>query len=181
MWLAALAVPAASQSPHRGYLGDPLYVASGDRVRLTSPLAPASVTGRRWVEGAILSIDSLALRIETPGGDSLTFGFDAVTRLQVFRPTRTGSPDGGAAAATLVGFLAGATVGAMACSGADGGDWVAFLPEACAFGTGLGGALLGSHVGRGPQSETDWRSVPLPLRLSFLPGRRPGLALHLVF
>ena len=179
--LAALARPATSQAPAADPGGRAVYVVPGDRIRLTSPLVPPSLTGRPWLEGSLLAVDSLGLKLVSTRGDSLAIGLSAITRLQVHRPTGAAPSDGAGAASTLVGFLAGAAVGAMACSSGDQTSWVSFLPEACAFGTGLGGAMLGSHLARGPRDDAAWRPVELPLRWSLTPGRQPWLALRLTF
>jgi len=178
--LTASLQPSAAQTP-LSLRGAPLYIASGDRVRLTSPLAPSSLTSHAWLEGSVLAIDSLSLTIRAESGEAIAFGLDAITRLQIHRPTGEDSPSSAGATGTLVGFLAGAAVGAMACSGSGGNGWVTFLPEACGFAVGLGGALLGDRVARGGRDDGDWRPVSLPLRLALLPGRRPWLALAVLF
>ncbi|MFH1566896.1 MAG: hypothetical protein ABIL09_02780 [Gemmatimonadota bacterium] len=178
--LARVALAAAQGSDPRAG-APPVYLIAGDRVRLVSPLAPLDAASGPWLQGVVVALDSVGLTLRPDRGEVLTIPHAAVARLQVRRRTRDPDDSDASTFGTLIGFAAGAAVGALACSSADGQDWVALRPQACGFAAGVAGAWLGARVALSGREERNWIPVALPLHLALGVGPRACFAMQFPF
>jgi hypothetical protein len=137
-------------------------LAPGTRVRVTAP------DGWREV-GSLEAIDSATIFVRLEVAKRVAFPREPGTRLEASGPGSCSGPKRGRCIG--LGFLAGAAVGAVTgliigdqqrCT--ERGDCAAYLVAAA-----LPGALLGIVVGAVVGGGENWKSTPIPARLSLGP------------